>query len=351
MAFIQYQEIKFKPASLRLISIARDICAEYAEAGYDLTLRQLYYQFVARGYIPNKQTEYKRLGSIINDARLAGLIDWDHLVDRTRNLQDLAHWSSPEQIIRAVARQFRLEKWATQPTRVEVWVEKEALAGVVGGVCVGLDVPYFSCRGYVSQSEMWAAAQRVQGYLTNGHTEKVVILHLGDHDPSGIDMTRDIRERLEMFLGKDHSRETIGPFLHGMAALHGVGGLEYDEWPDDAKNDAQEQWADLRRNEGWHRRLEIRRIALNADQIEEYNPPPNPTKITDSRANAYIDEFGYESWELDALPPDVLGRLIEDHVLGERDIDRWEDVALDEDEHKRLLSAVSDNWASITADL
>src|SRR4051794_29815064 len=113
----------FTPAHQRLIDMADQICREYAAQGFDLTLRQLYYQFVARDVIANKQTEYKRLGSIINDARLAGLLDWDYIVDRTRNLRGLSHWENPHSVIRSAASGYRTERWADQPHRVEVWIE------------------------------------------------------------------------------------------------------------------------------------------------------------------------------------------------------------------------------------
>src|SRR6266550_3926958 len=116
-----YVSRNFSASSVQVIEQANEIIATYTAQGYDLTLRQLYYQFVSRDLIPNRQSEYKRLGSIINDARLAGFIDWDAICDRTRELRDLAHWESPASIVKAVARQFRIDKWATQPHRVEVW--------------------------------------------------------------------------------------------------------------------------------------------------------------------------------------------------------------------------------------
>src|SRR5205085_3197993 len=127
-----------------------EIIAEYDQQGFDLTLRQLYYQFVSRDLLSNRQSEYDRLGCIVNDARLAGLIDWNAITDRTRNLRSLAHWDEPTDIIRACASQYRIDKWARQPCRVECWIEKDALVGVIAGICEELDIPYFSCRGYNS---------------------------------------------------------------------------------------------------------------------------------------------------------------------------------------------------------
>jgi hypothetical protein len=85
-----------------------------------------------------------------------------------------------------------LDTRRNQEYYIEVWIEKDALLGILETICKKLDVPYFSCRGYVSQSSMWEAAQRFRENDREG-----ILLHLGDHDPSGIDMSRDIQERLK----------------------------------------------------------------------------------------------------------------------------------------------------------
>jgi hypothetical protein len=295
MPRIEYVPKRFSAASMDIIAKANAVCQSYAAQGYDLTLRQLYYQFVSRDWIANKQSEYKRLGSVINDARLAGLLDWNYIVDRTRNLRDLAHWASPESIIDAVASQYRTDRWADQPERVEVWIEKDALVGVIEGVCERNDVPFFSCRGYTSQSEVWGAAQRLIDYNRRG--QKAIVVHLGDHDPSGIDMTRDINDRLYTF-GAD---------------------------------------------------VEVIRIALNMDQVERYDPPPNPAKLTDSRAEGYIARFGDDSWELDALDPATLDALIEEEIITHRDLDAWLVSTARMDHEKELLAAVSNRWDEVAA--
>lgn len=183
MPFICYdrealERLKKSPR-LEVIKQANIIIAEYEAQGFQLTLRQLYYQFVSRDLIANKQTEYKRLGDIIVEGRMAGLIDWDAIVDRTRNLESLPHWSDPANIVTAVSQQFRVDKWARQPHRIEVWIEKDALIGVIENVCNELDVPYFSCRGYTSISEVWAAGMRLKAYRKQGQTP--IVLHFGDH--------------------------------------------------------------------------------------------------------------------------------------------------------------------------
>ena len=291
MPKIRYIRKRFSTGCQRTIVQAIKIIEEYQAQGYDLTLRQLYYQFVSQDLIANELKEYKRLGDIINNARLAGLIDWNAIVDRTRFLRRNSHWDSPQELVEACADQYLIDKWATQSDRVEVWIEKDALVGVIEGVCTALDVPYFSCRGYTSQSAMWRAAQRLKGYEHEG--QEVTILHLGDHDPSGMDMSDDIQRRLSMFMGLR------------------AGG--------------------------------VNRIALNMDQIKKYTPPPNPAKLTDSRAQAYIREYGHDSWELDALEPKVLSDLITDNVLKLRDQKLWQKAVKVEAEHKEILFEAAEN--------
>lgn len=272
MPKVRYERKNLKPETLALIYSANQIIAEYEEEGYSLTLRQLYYQFVARDVIENSERSYKNLGKAISNGRLCGLIDWDAIEDRTRNLVSPVFWDGPWQILRSAASGYSIDKWEGQEYRVEVWVEKEALAGVVARPAELYDVPYFCCRGYVSQSEQWAAGQRLMEYAERGI--RPVVIHLGDHDPSGVDMTRDIVDRLQMFM-EDYGQE-----------------------------------------------LEVRRIALNMSQVEELRPPPNPAKLSDSRAGDYVRRYGNKSWELDALNPrylnDLIGRTIDEYLDAEK---------------------------------
>lgn len=324
------------PDALRVIAQADQICRDYAAQGYDLTLRQLYYQFVARALIENSQKSYKRLGDILNKARLAGMMDWSHIVDRTRNLRAGSHWTTPERIIEACAAQFAVDKWRDQDVRVEVWVEKDALAGVVEQVATRHDVAYFACRGYVSQSELWAAGRRHLRYIEGG--QGVVVLHLGDHDPSGIDMTRDIRDRLTQFVDVDWVHDHGQDFMTAdeLAAGYAVCGRIRESMG--------------QRLRGGVDPIQVHRIALNMNQVREYDPPPNFAKLTDSRINGYIDLYGDESWELDALPPDVLDALIERHILELRDDARYEAREAEERGHRELISAVATNWDQIAED-
>jgi hypothetical protein len=155
-----------------------------------------------------------------------------------------------------------------------------------------------SCRGYVSASQMWRSAMRFRRLIEAG--QEIHLLHLGDHDPSGIDMSRDIEER-------------IGEFLWA----HNV--------------------------EGFH----LHRIALNMDQIRQYNPPPFWAKVTDSRAKRYIAEFGTSAWELDALEPTVVNGLIRDSSIPLIDLDLMQEKRDQEESDKLILQATSSRWEEI----
>lgn len=291
MPKIQYQTYRFGKARLELIDKVNELVANYSAQGLSLTLRQVYYRLVAAGIIENTQRSYKNLGNLINDARLAGKIDWYAIEDRTRNLSGRYSYQDLGDFMVSEASSFHLNYWTEQDTYIEVWVEKDALKGVVGQACYPIDVDFFSCRGYTSQSEMWGAAQRLIN--RSKYFERVVILHFGDHDPSGIDMSRDIQDRMELF---------------------GV------------------------------RNLEFKRMALNMDQVEQYNPPPNPAKVTDSRYDGYVDEFGEECWELDALEPSVIKDLITSQVIQYRDEELFQMVKQEEEDRREFLKEVARNW-------
>lgn len=299
MPKICYTAKRFQSASLSVIQKANEILEDYARQGYDLTLRQLYYQFVSRDLIPNTQKDYKRLGDIVSDARMAGLIDWTHITDRTRNVRENSHWANAESIISICSDSFAMDKWLDQEYYVEVWVEKDALVGVLDVACRPLDIPFFSCRGYTSQSEMWNAAMRILRKL-RAH-KKIRILHLGDHDPSGIDMSRDVKDRMRTFLGYHHPN------------------------PD----------------------FSVKRIALTMDQINEYNPPPNPAKMDDPRASDYVQVYGDTSWELDALEPAVISDLIRNEVISIRKEWEWEAAVAREESEKGMLRKVAEHWDSV----
>lgn len=303
MTYIAYKDHKFYGTSLLMIERANAIIAEYEQQGFSLTLRQLYYQFVARDWLPNRQTSYDKLGYVMNEARLCGLVSWDAIQDRTRNLVPTdGSDTSPAAVLAKVRGSYRRELWADQPYVVEVWVEKEALIGIVERAAYAERCPYFACRGYTSQSEHWAAAQRIeQRYDETGQNQQTIVLHLGDHDPSGIDMTRDLQDRFAVF--------------------------------------------------GVDEMVTVERIALNMDQVRRFNPPPNPAKLTDARAQGYIAQgyiaqYGNSSWELDALSPTFLSNLIRAKIRSYRDDEKWDLAVAREKREGAVLDSYIDAFTT-----
>ncbi len=291
---ICYVRKRFRTATRLMIDRANEVIEEAKASGIDLTLRQMYYVFVGQNWLPNKQTAYATLGDVMTDARLAGLVDWDAIEDRTRNLKAAPHWGSPNEIIEACAQQYRTDRWANQKRRVEVWVEKDTMAGVLQRPCYDLDVPFFACRGYTSCTEMWGASQRLLDYIQGG--QEVTIIHLGDHDPSGIDMTRDIIDRLKIFLKGDNSR------------------------------------------------ISVDRIALNIDQVKQYNCPPNPAKQVDPRFKEYGKRFGNSSWEIEALKAKVLIEILRKKIKQYTNQTAMDDSITEERRCRDEISLVSKQW-------
>ena len=282
----QYKSFNFRADSLAKIELANNIIDSYQAQGLRLTLRQLYYQFVTRNAIPNLEKSYNSLGNLISDARLAGLIDWDAIEDRVRVPRLPNEFSDIKDLVNAALQSYRLPRWKGQEHYIELWVEKDALSGVLAPLAEQYHITLMVNSGYSSQSAMYEA-----GIRFCQHQDKICSLfYLGDHDPSGEDMVRDIKERLTMFGAN----------------------------------------------------LAVKKIALTMDQVRQYSPPPNPAKQTDTRAGAYIAKYGLASWEVDALPPDVLHQLIENAILEVLNVEGMNQIIELEDQHKVLLTKVVD---------
>jgi hypothetical protein len=290
-----FVEKKFSSASLNTITTVNQILDQYAAQGYDLSLRQLYYQLVARGFIENSVQSYKRVGSLVSDARLAGLIDWNMIADRGRVRVRPSHWNDPADILVAAAQSFRIDKWENQDYFVMCMVEKQALEGVLIPVCRTLDIPFIANKGYSSSSSMYEIGKDLESLLNNG--KEVAILYLGDHDPSGIDMTRDVRDRLNMFALREIYQDVI-----------------------------------------------VDRLALNYDQVEALNPPPNPAKETDARFDGYVEQFGDTCWELDAIEPTQLAEIVTEAVERYRDDDQWDQDVERETEMRAELNRMARDY-------
>jgi hypothetical protein len=307
MARQRYSDQKLTQPKLELISMLNGIIDEYLQQGFRLTVRQLYYQTIARDTIPdswidpdynrrnglhadtkNTVKNYKRLAGILDEGKMAGLVDWDAIEDRTREFVRRNRYTGAKQILEIAADSFHMDMWVGQPHRCFVVVEKEALAGVLEPICRKLDVPLLAARGYPSGTVLREFAEsdlvpcfdfHQKSGRPGPNKQEPVIIHLGDHDPSGIDMSRDLSERFMTFiLGKQGS--SMGEHM-------------------------------------------FRRVALNMDQIEEQQPPPNPAKQTDARFQSYSEKYGTESWELDALQPSYLVKLVRETVEEHVDKEAW----------------------------
>lgn len=289
---ICFVEHRFSMKSFEIIEKANAILSEYQRKGYSLTLRQLYYQLVARGYIENTLRSYKRIGDIVSNARIAGLMDWGMIEDRNREVVYPSHWETPGEIIRSAARSFRTDKWENQPCYCEVMVEKDALSGILSPVCYDLDIRFTANKGYSSSSAMFEAGDR---FCEAAADEKEChLFYFGDHDPSGIDMTRDIEDRLAVF--------------------------------------------------SYGTPIEVHRLALNMDQVRRWNPPKNPAKETDARFSSYAQQFGSSSWELDAVKPEDLEKLIRDEVNQLIDASLWDEAVEKESEMIDQLEELADKY-------
>lgn len=314
---------RFTPGAKKTIRHCREILNEFQERGLRMTLRQLYYQLVSRNVIENKLKEYKRLSNLLSDARMMGQLDWDAIEDRLRKPRAAQEFDSLDDLIGAALASYRLARWEGQEHYVELWVEKEAMAGIIEPIAREYHITFMVNRGYSSQSAMYEAAKRfLEGcygkipYLSmadylikNGEKlddstreaiskvmmqdrpefptlkRKPVLIYLGDHDPSGEHMPEDCSNRLNLF------------------------GIEVD----------------------------VRKIALTREQVEMYDPPPNPAKMADPRAQAYVDKHGESSWEMDALSPDVLDQVIRAAIEEVCDLDLMETVKRREERDKKLL--------------
>lgn len=247
-----YKDSNMQQRSIKVIEKANEFIAEYAEQGIALTLRQIYYRFVGAGLIPNEPQQYKKLGHTLSEGRLNGLIDWDAIVDRTRGPTRHAQRRGPADAIDEMIQDYRRARRDDQDVYVELWCEKDAIAGVLEPIADKYHVIMSSNRGYGSQTAMRDAADRFIWAAERG--KKLVLFYVGDHDPSGEDMVRDIEARFMMF------------------------GIE----------------------------LEVTKLTLTIEQVRQFKLHPNPAKQSDARYESYRKRFGRFCWETDALPPKFL---------------------------------------------
>ncbi len=152
---------------------------------------------MSRNIIPNVEKSYKNLSNLVSDARLCGLMDWDAIEDRIRQPHIPLEFENLEERVQTALDNYRLPRWRGQENYVELWVEKDALAGVLRPIAGEYHVTLMVNRGYSSQSAMYDSAYRFLDAA--GRTQTRHLFYIGDHDPSGEDMVRDIADRMSMF--------------------------------------------------------------------------------------------------------------------------------------------------------
>lgn len=335
----KFREISLSRKNLERLDQVNSIIEEYQADGYVLTLRQLYYQLVSRDIIPNKQNEYNNLSKLLKEGRMAGVVDWDAIEDRLRQPYTPASFDSPKDVIGAAINQYQLPRMKDQDNYIEVWVEKDALSGVLKRVTKKYHVPILVNRGYSSVTAMHDSYQRFYDALRRN--QKVIILYLGDHDPSGIDMIRDIKKRISEFLvnGYSHFQKIdiwesfdTDTRCDTFEQYHIEQGLDEEFSTEMAIDDLVEKYV--------NERFIVKPIALTMEQIREFNPPPNPAKITDPRAKDYILKYGRTSWEVDALRPDVLNTLLNDSILENIDEKKYDSIIDQENSDRDKLNQI-----------
>ena len=239
----------------------------------------------------DKQEEYAKLSSLLVKGRMAGIIDWEAIEDRIRIPYLPYYAENPADAINDIIYSYRLDRQEGQDVYIWLAIEKDALSGVLKPITSYYHVNLIVNRGYSSCTAIYDMYNKFISYLSQG--KRVVLLYLGDHDPSGLDMVRDIKERLiEMFMNSDEL-------------------------------------------------FSIEHIALIMDQIKQYNLPAKPAKITDPRAKWYIQKHGQVSWEVDALDPKILSALVKKSIESIIDLDKFNKVLLQEEKDKRKLKKIA----------
>lgn len=297
----KFLEIKFSATKQLLLDQVNEILEDYSDQGLTLTLRQCYYQLVTKNIIANNNKEYAKLSKLLTDGRMAGEVDWNCIEDRVRRPRLPYYVDGISDALTDTVDAYRLDRQKTQENYIEVWVEKDALSSVLSRVTNEFHINLMVNRGYSSCSAIHDAYQRMIKASYNrreiglGHR---VILYMGDHDPSGLDMIRDIAARLNDDFGLD---DGYNPIV-------------------------------------------VEPIALTMDQIKKFNPPPNPAKITDPRAKWYIQKYGNISWELDALPPKELDKILRKSILKYLHKKEYDKILLEEKRQITELQKLVDRY-------
>ena len=258
--------MKKQQKTLDLISAARGIL----ELQNPMTLRQTYYQLVARHIIDNNKNEYQKLSNALVWARQQELIPWGWIEDRTRQPRQVSMWANLSDFFETVKSAYRKDVWASQENYIVVWVEKDALSGIFQRAVDIYGVTLIVGRGYNS----WSVKKELAD-MFRAHGKKPVVLYFGDFDPSGEDIFRDIEESFGFF----------------QISLK-----------------------------------KIEKVSLTKNDIDKYNLPADFAKKSDTRAKKFIAKNGDMAVELDALPVGILREKIKNGIEKYLDMEKFKIV-------------------------
>jgi hypothetical protein len=297
--------------SIALVATAREILAEIQPA----SVRSVCYQLFIRGVIPgmDKPTT-NRVGLLLTRAREEDEIPWEWIVQERRAIERIPSWTSPAVFARVVQASYRLNKWQGQPKRIIVVSEKGTVRGTLGPVLNELEVDFLPVGGY-------ASATRVKDLAELADPDKpLLLLYLGDHDPSGRGMSDlDLPRRLLRYASNDPANR---------------------DWSDAAVERYAAAWG-----------LEVRRIALTIEDTEDLGDDlafPAADKEDDPRYAWFTDTYGGWCWELDAMNPNVLRERVHGAVMAELDLVEWERYVAAEQAERESIAKTLSTWTSIS---
>jgi hypothetical protein len=268
-------------ATVALGQVAHGILAE---SQYPMTLRQLYYRLVSVGAIPKTEAGYGKLKRLIVGLREDGTVPWDWLVDHTRAVFAARTWVGIEDLLNDTAKLYRRDLMHQQEVAVQLWAESDSIGSVVAPVADRYCIPTFIGRGYAARGYLWSAARDAVGAYQDG--KNVVILHIGDFDPSGVDIFRDVEETLRLYALAVRQRQPVAA-IRSTWSDRGVRGLT--DW------------------------LTFERLALTQEQVDQYHLPARPPKMSDTRTAKFV---GRGTVEVEALPVDALLSIVEQAIVG-----------------------------------
>ncbi len=276
-----------------------------AGSRWPMTLRQLYYALVSAGAIGKTEPAYGKLKRVMRDRREDGSIPWDWLVDHTRSVFQPRTWNGLEDLLTDTASLYRRDLMRQQAVAIQLWAESDSIGSVIATVADRYTIPTFIGRGYSARGYLWAAAKDAIAAHEAGKT--VHLLHVGDHDPSGEDIHRDVEETLRLYAvavdwGWPVNR--IRSLL--LREIRDFGFEPGHIW----RYDGQTEWhSTLVDKTEW---LQFDRLALTPEQADAYDLPARPPKASDVRTAKFT---GRGAIEVEALPVDALLGIVDAAIV------------------------------------